>query len=183
MTMHHASVDLTTTYLGVELKTPIVASASPITGDPQMWQRLERAGAGAIVLPSLFEEQIEVEGVVREAASNAAMGLSAESSSFYPDLPGLDDGPLRHIERHGPEEITKILDAMQDWMIERGYVGISELRGSVTRSNTLDGEAYERANYYQVVHVPVGSSTLRPESVLADGDASDVERSIKFRVR
>jgi dihydroorotate dehydrogenase (fumarate) len=58
--------------------------------------------------------------------------------------------------RHGPEEITKILDAMQDWMIERGYVGISELRGSVSRSNTPAGEAYERANYYQVVHVPVG---------------------------
>ena len=35
--MHHESVDLMTTYLGVELKAPIVASASPITGDPQMW--------------------------------------------------------------------------------------------------------------------------------------------------
>ena len=58
--------------------------------------------------------------------------------------------------RHGPEEITKILDAMQDCMVERDYVGISELHGSVSRSNTPAGEAYERANYYQVVHVPVG---------------------------
>jgi dihydroorotate dehydrogenase (fumarate) len=51
--------DLTTMYLGLKLHSPFVASPGPVTGDPAMWARLEAAGAGAIVLPSLFEEQIE----------------------------------------------------------------------------------------------------------------------------
>ena len=89
------TVDLSTTYLGLALRSPIVASAGPITGDPHMWDRLERAGAGAIVLPSLFEEQIE-----RETASfdaSLAMGCSAEATEFFPDLNGFDAGPARHV--------------------------------------------------------------------------------------
>ena len=45
--------DLTTSYLGMELRSPFVASAGPVTGDPGMWRRLEDAGASAVVLPSL----------------------------------------------------------------------------------------------------------------------------------
>ena len=54
-------MDLRTNYLGLELRSPLVPSAGPITGNPAMWQRLQDAGAGAIVLPSLFEEEIEYE--------------------------------------------------------------------------------------------------------------------------
>ena len=59
--------DLSTTYLGMRLHSPIVASAGPLTGDPACWQALEAAGAGAIVLPSLFEEEIEREAFAMEA--------------------------------------------------------------------------------------------------------------------
>ena len=56
------SVDLTTTYLGLKLKNPLVASASPLTPSSiDTLQKLEEAGAAAAVLPSLFEEQIEHE--------------------------------------------------------------------------------------------------------------------------
>jgi dihydroorotate dehydrogenase (fumarate) len=51
--------ELSTTYLGLPLSSPLIASAGPMTGDRDMWARLEAAGAGAIVLPSLFEEEIE----------------------------------------------------------------------------------------------------------------------------
>ncbi|MBI5090751.1 MAG: dihydroorotate dehydrogenase, partial [Actinobacteria bacterium] len=44
-------VAITTTYLGLTLRSPLVASASPLTGDPSMWEELELAGAGAVVLP------------------------------------------------------------------------------------------------------------------------------------
>ena len=50
--------DLTTNYLGLSLKNPIVASAGPLTGDLDTLRRLEQAGVAAAVLPSLFEEQI-----------------------------------------------------------------------------------------------------------------------------
>ena len=51
-------IDLRTRYLGLDLRSPIVASASPLNGDPAMARQVEEAGAGAIVLPSLFEEEI-----------------------------------------------------------------------------------------------------------------------------
>jgi dihydroorotate dehydrogenase (fumarate) len=52
------TIDLSTTYLGIKLRTPLVASASPCTGQPDVLRRLEASGAGAAVLPSLFEEQL-----------------------------------------------------------------------------------------------------------------------------
>lgn len=55
------SADLRSSYLGLDLSSPIVASASPLTGDLGSLVELERAGAAAVVLPSLFEEQVEHE--------------------------------------------------------------------------------------------------------------------------
>ncbi|MGZ8481700.1 MAG: dihydroorotate dehydrogenase-like protein, partial [Candidatus Limnocylindria bacterium] len=57
------TVDLRTRYLGLELRSPIVASAAPQNGEPAMAARLESAGVGAIVLPSLFEEEILAEEI------------------------------------------------------------------------------------------------------------------------
>jgi dihydroorotate dehydrogenase (fumarate) len=50
--------DLRARYLGLDLRTPLVASASPLTGTLDGLRRLEDAGAAAVVLPSLFEEQL-----------------------------------------------------------------------------------------------------------------------------
>ena len=53
------SIDLSTTYLGLKLKNPLVAAASPLTREMDTLRQLEDAGLAAAVLPSLFEEQIE----------------------------------------------------------------------------------------------------------------------------
>ena len=55
--------DLRTRYLGLELPSPLVASSSPLTGSLDGLRRLEAAGAGAVVLPSLFEEELALEEV------------------------------------------------------------------------------------------------------------------------
>ena len=57
--------DLRTRYLGLELPSPLVASSSPLTGSLDGLRRLEAAGAGAVVLPSLFEEDLAPEGPAR----------------------------------------------------------------------------------------------------------------------
>jgi dihydroorotate dehydrogenase (fumarate) len=62
--------DLRTRYLGLELRSPLVASASPLTGSLDGLARLEAAGAGAVVLPSLFEEELDEEP--RRAATSPA---------------------------------------------------------------------------------------------------------------
>jgi len=83
-------VDMSTTYLGMHLPSPIVASAGPLTGDQRYWSALEAAGVGAIVLPSLFEEQIEREAFAMEAAMSLGAHVSAESSGYLPEVADVD---------------------------------------------------------------------------------------------
>jgi len=90
--------DLTTTYLGIELHSPFVASPGPLTGDPAMWPRLEAAGAGAIVLPSLFEEQIEHESFAVEYALSYGTDSNGEALSYLPHLDGVEVGPDHHLD-------------------------------------------------------------------------------------
>jgi dihydroorotate dehydrogenase (fumarate) len=79
------SVDLRTRYLGLPLAHPIVASASPLTGSLDSLQRLEAAGAAAVVLPSLFEEQIEHEEMSTYNLMLYGAELSPEASGFFPE--------------------------------------------------------------------------------------------------
>ena len=82
-------MNLSTNYLGLELANPIVPSASPMTRSVESMQRLEAAGAAAVVMPSLFEEQIEHEAMAVHAALNFGAEISAESAGGY--LPEMDD--------------------------------------------------------------------------------------------
>src|SRR4051794_4986608 len=91
------TVDLTTEYLGMRLCSPIIASASPLTGDPVFWSEIEEAGAGAIVLPSLFEEQIERDSFGIDATLDMGTNSFAESLSYLPELDDYDIGPGRHL--------------------------------------------------------------------------------------
>lgn len=91
------SLDMSTNYLGLRLKSPIVASPSPLTGDPAQWERIEQAGAGAIVLPSLFEEQIERDAQSIDDTLNFGTEAFGESLSYFPELETYDTGPTRHL--------------------------------------------------------------------------------------
>lgn len=94
--------DLTTTYLGLPLRSPVVASASPATGDMDTLIALQAAGVGAVVLPSLFEEQIKNESIQIHEMLEAGAGVFAEAASGYvPELDHYNTGPsryLRHLE-------------------------------------------------------------------------------------
>jgi dihydroorotate dehydrogenase (fumarate) len=78
------TVDLRTRYLGLELRSPIVASAAPHNGDPEMARRLQRAGVGAIVLPSLFEEEILAEEIELTRSLEQGTGIFAEALDYFP---------------------------------------------------------------------------------------------------
>lgn len=93
------TVDLTTKYLGLSLRSPLVASASPITGDPDGAVRLEEAGAGAIVLPSLFEEEILAEEVELNRSLEQGTEGFAEALDYFPRLQGLSDAGDRYVRR------------------------------------------------------------------------------------
>ena len=78
-----------TTYLGLELKHPIVASASPLSRTLDGIRRLEDAGASAIVLFSLFEEQIRYEQESLDYLTEAGTETFAESLTYFPAVAGL----------------------------------------------------------------------------------------------
>jgi dihydroorotate dehydrogenase (fumarate) len=90
-------MDLSTNYMGLRLKNPLVASASPLTGDLDGVRRIEDAGAGALVLPSLFQEEIEAEASRHETLTSATENSWPESSSHFPDLDA-HFGPHKYLE-------------------------------------------------------------------------------------
>lgn len=89
-------MDLTTSYLGLQLRNPLVASAGPMTQTAAGVERLAEAGVGAVVLPSLFEEQIRAEADRDTRLAEAGTDSFGEALSYLPD-PGSDIWPGRYL--------------------------------------------------------------------------------------
>jgi dihydroorotate dehydrogenase (fumarate) len=81
--------ELTTSWLGLTLKSPLVVAASPISRDPEVAAAAAEAGAGAIVMHSLFEEQLAEEQMAAYRQIDSHTDMNAEAGSFAPATPGL----------------------------------------------------------------------------------------------
>jgi dihydroorotate dehydrogenase (fumarate) len=95
-------IDLSTTYLGLKLRTPLVASASPISQEISGIRSLEDVGASAVVLYSLFEEQVHRENLDLEHHFNVGTESFAESLTYFPHQDQFRTGPegyLNHIRK------------------------------------------------------------------------------------
>jgi len=93
-----AAVDLTTTYVGLRLSSPVVASAGPFARDVEGAKALADAGVGAIVLPSLFEEEIVAEEVGLSLALEAGSEHFAEALDYFPATPQFTSAADRYLE-------------------------------------------------------------------------------------
>lgn len=95
-------MDITTTYLGLKLKSPIVPSAGPLSQDISDIREMEDAGAGAVVLYSMFEEQIEHEALELDWHTSVHAESYAEATSYFPEPFEYKLGPeeyLNHIRK------------------------------------------------------------------------------------
>src|SRR6204780_4701417 len=90
-------MDLSTRYLGLALRNPLVASASPLSTPLPGVRRLADAGVGAVVLFSLFEEQLRDEAERSARLAEAGTDSFAESLSYFPADAGADPGPRRYL--------------------------------------------------------------------------------------
>ncbi|HWR35008.1 MAG TPA: dihydroorotate dehydrogenase-like protein [Clostridia bacterium] len=90
--------DLRTKYLGLQLNNPIVVSAGPLCKDVANIRKMEDAGAGAVVLHSLFEEQINIESNELDRFLWNSADVSAESQSYFPDMQTYNLGPDAYLE-------------------------------------------------------------------------------------
>jgi dihydroorotate dehydrogenase (fumarate) len=126
-------MDLSTRYLGLELRNPLVASASPLSNTVDGVRRLADAGVGAVVLFSLFEEQLRREAAQNAALADAGTESFAESLSYFPEAAEADPGPRRYLD-----------------LLERAAAAvdipvIASLNGSTTGGWTSYATALERA--------------------------------------
>lgn len=86
------SVDLTTRYLGLELSNPLVVSSCPLTGNLDALRQIEAAGAAAVVLPSLFEEQIEHEAISVQDYYDGRV-TPDQTENYFPEMERYNYGP------------------------------------------------------------------------------------------
>ncbi|HYA97504.1 MAG TPA: dihydroorotate dehydrogenase-like protein [Methylomirabilota bacterium] len=90
--------DLSAQYLGLSLKNPIVASASPLTESIQSIMQMEDAGIAAVVLPSLFEEQLQLESETLDRDLSRGVDEFSEATTYLPNLTGYNMGPDGYLE-------------------------------------------------------------------------------------
>jgi dihydroorotate dehydrogenase (fumarate) len=156
------TVDLRTNYLGLRLRSPIVASASPSTGDPETVRILEEAGIGAIVMPSLFEEEILNEEIQLNRSLEAGSGQFAEALEYFPTIEsfaGVGDrylASLREIKRLATVPVVASLNAAT----KGGWVRYARLM------EDAGADALE-LNLYRVA--------ADPSKTAADMDAADLD--------
>jgi len=90
-------INLTSRYLGLDLTHPIIASASPLTGTFDGMRRLEDAGAAAVVMVSLFEEQIRAQDTRYATLTEYTADSHPEATTYFPELAGYSHGISGHL--------------------------------------------------------------------------------------
>ncbi len=94
-------LDESTSYLGLDLTSPLVASSSPLGRDVDNLRDLENAGVGAVVLPSLYEEEIEQDARTLQMLLHQGADAFVEAATYIPEVDEYRTGPtpyLRHLE-------------------------------------------------------------------------------------
>ena len=192
-------MNLTTNYLGMALKNPIVASSSPLSHTVNSIRRLEDAGAAAVVMYSLFEEQLGFDSYYIDYHLTQGIDSYAESISYFPDMQSYNVGPDEYMNliRRAKETVDiPIIGSLNGvsvggWtdyatLIEEAGADALELNIYYLPANTtITGLEVETlyldilAAVKQVVSIPVAvklspffSSTANMASLLADHGAN-----------
>jgi dihydroorotate dehydrogenase (fumarate) len=155
-------IDLTTTYLGLQLKNPLVASASPFSKKVDSAKELEDAGIAALVMYSLFEEQIIHESLELDHFLSRSTNASAEAASYLPDAGVYSLLPEKYLE-----QIRKLKGALGVPVIG-SLNGVSQ--GGWTRYARLIQEAGADALELNLYFLPVDAGLSAQEI-----EASQVE--------
>jgi dihydroorotate dehydrogenase (fumarate) len=122
-------MDLRTTYMGLELKHPVVASASPLSEKLDNFRRMEDAGAAAVVMFSLFEEQIKHENAAIEHLITSGAESYAESLSFFPAIEDYETGPDEYLNllRRATEAVDIPVIGSLNGVTNEGWVNTARL--------------------------------------------------------
>jgi dihydroorotate dehydrogenase (fumarate) len=164
--------DLTTTYVGLKLRSPLVASSSPLCQNIGNILHMEDAGIAAVVLHSLFEEQILIESQALDRHLSAAEESYAESLSYFPDLRRYNIGPDEYVEH-----IRRTKQAV-DIPVIGSLNGVST--GGWIRYARLIEEAGADALELNIYHLPTDPSV---DGATVEQQYVELVRHIKASVR
>ncbi len=169
------TLDLTTTYLGLQLKNPLVASASPLSKRLHLVRRMEDAGAAAIVMYSLFEEQINHESFELDHYLNRGTDTYAESLSYFPDLDYYNLGPEPYLEHlHRVKQIVNIpVIGSLNGISTGGWIDYAQ------KIEQAGADALELNIYYVATDLDLTSAELEDEYVRL---VKDVRAKIKIPI-
>ena len=122
-------IDLSTTYLGLKLKNQLVASSGPLAKDIANLKKFEDAGIGAVVLHSLFEEQINAESLELDRFLSRSTESYAESLNYFPDMGRYNIGPEAYLEhiRKAKEAVRVPIIASLNGVSAGGWVRYARL--------------------------------------------------------
>ncbi|HQX82057.1 MAG TPA: dihydroorotate dehydrogenase-like protein [Vicinamibacterales bacterium] len=165
-------MDLSTTYLGFRLPHPLIPGASPLASDFDTIRRLEDAGAAAIVLPSLFEEQISADALGTEHHMLAHEGSHAEAESYFPLAEEFAMGPDRYLEH-----VRRVSNAVQVPVI--GSLNGTSPEGWLDYARLIQDAGADalELNFYHVATDPKQDGAALEQRLL------DVVRAVKTHVR
>ena len=168
-------IDLTTRYLGLALESPLVCSSSPMMQEVDNLRRMEDAGAAAVVLHSLFEEQITLES--QDLDRNLFHGTEsyAEALSYFPDMESFEIGPEAYLEhvRKAKEALSIPVVASLNGISTGGWVGWAK------RIEAAGADAIELNTYFMPTDLEVSGSQLEEMYLEL---VRDVKASVKIPV-
>ena len=169
------TLDLTTTYLGLQLKNPLVASASPLSKRLHLVRRMEDAGAAAIVMYSLFEEQINHESFELDHYLNRGTDTYAESLSYFPDLDYYNLGPEPYLEHlhHVKQTVGIPVIGSLNGISSGGWIDYAQ------KIEQAGADALELNIYYVPTDLDLTSAELEDEYVKL---VKDVRAKIKIPI-
>jgi dihydroorotate dehydrogenase (fumarate) len=122
-------MDLSTTYMGIDLRTPLVASASPLSESVDNIKKLEDYGASAVVLYSLFEEQLELERQALDHHLSNNTHSHAEALTYFPQPYEFKTGPEGYLEliRKAKEAVDIPIIASLNGSSLSGWIGFARM--------------------------------------------------------
>ncbi len=154
-------MNLQTRYLGLDLKNPIVVSASPLSRDLGTLRRLEEAGAGAIVMHSLFEEEVRLENQTLNLYLRLGVESYAEALTYFPAAGSYRTGADSYLEllEHACRVLTIPVIASLNGVSVGGWVD------NARRMEAAGAHALE-LNMYQIITDPAQSASEVEDSYL-----------------
>jgi len=165
-------MDLSTKYLGKTLKSPLIASASPLSEEISNIKKLEDAGVGAVVLYSLFEEQIRMEQEEYNFHTTQGTDAFAESLSYFPEVEDFKLGPELYLEH-----IQKAKEAVDIPII--ASLNGSSLGGWTDYAKEIEGAGAD-ALELNIYYIPTDSSMTGTE---VEKQYLDILKAVKGAVK